>query len=146
VVLNVLDSFFRRAKSGQFPRLEDRDDLWKVLFVLTVRKAINLVRHERRPSRGGGRLTVLSELKDLDVEEIIGDVPTPELAAQMADECHRLLGRLGNATLRQVALWKMEGYTNVEIAGKLGCVTHTVERKLRSIREIWSKDWGGAGA
>jgi DNA-directed RNA polymerase specialized sigma24 family protein len=145
VVLSALHSFFRRAGSGQFPRLEDRDDLWKVLFVLTVRKAINLVRHERRPSRGGGRLSILSELDGLDVAEVIGEVPTPELAAQMAEECHRLLGRLGNATLRQVALWKMEGFTNVEIAGKLGCVTHTVERKLRSIREIWSKDRGGAG-
>jgi DNA-directed RNA polymerase specialized sigma24 family protein len=144
VVLSVLDSFFRRAGSGQYPRLEDRDDLWKLLYVLTVRKAINLVRHERRPSRGGGRLSVLSELEGLEVEEVIGDVPTPELAAQMADECQQLLDRLGNTTLRQVALWKMEGYSNVEIAGKLSCVTHTVERKLRSIREIWSTDLGGA--
>jgi DNA-directed RNA polymerase specialized sigma24 family protein len=116
-----------------------------VLFDLTVHKAINLVRHERRSSRGGGRLSVLSQLKSLDVEEVIGDVPTLELAAQMADECHRFLGRLGSPTLRQVALWKMEGYPNAEIAGKLGCVTHTVERKLRSIREIWSQDRGGGG-
>ena len=130
MVLSVFDSFFRRARSGQFPRLEDRDDLWKLLFVLTVRKAINLVRHERRRSRGSGQLGLLSELKGLDVEEVIGDVPTPELAAQMADECHRLLGRLGEATFRQVAVWKMEGYTNAEIAGKLGCVKNTVGRKL----------------
>jgi DNA-directed RNA polymerase specialized sigma24 family protein len=143
VVLSALDSFFRRARSGQFPRLEDRDDLWKLLFVLTVRKAMNLVRHELRTRRGGGRLRTLSDLEGLDVAEVIGDLPTPELAAQVADECHHLLGRLGDATLRQVALWKMEGYTNVEIAGKLGCVPHTVERKLRSIREIWSEDRGG---
>jgi DNA-directed RNA polymerase specialized sigma24 family protein len=145
VVLSALDSFFRRARGGQYPQLEDRDDLWQLLFVLTVRKAINLVRHEQRQSRGGGRLRVLSDLDGLEVEGVVGDVPTPELAAQVADECHRLLDRLGNATLRQVALWKMEGYTNAEIADKLGCVTHTVERKLRSIREIWSQERGGEG-
>ncbi len=140
VVLSAFDSFFRRARSGQFPRLEDRDDLWQLLFVLTVRKAINLARHERRGSRGSGQVGVLSDLKGLDIEAVIGDVPTPELAAQVADECRRLLGVLGDPTLRQVAVWKMEGYTNAEIAGRLGCVENTVGRKLRSIREIWSED------
>jgi DNA-directed RNA polymerase specialized sigma24 family protein len=107
---------------------------------LTVRKAINLTKHERRRSRGSGRVGVLSDLEGLDIEAVIGDVPTPELAAQVADECRRLLGALGDATLRQVAVWKMEGYTNAEIARRLGCVEHTVGRKLRSIREIWSAD------
>jgi DNA-binding CsgD family transcriptional regulator len=39
-----------------------------------------------------------------------------------------------------VAIWKMEGHTNREIAGKLDCVEQTVERKLRSIRRIWSNE------
>ena len=143
MVLNALDSFFRRARHGQFPRLEDRDDLWQLLFVLTVRKAINLAKHERRQSRGGGQVGLLSDLEDLDIEGVIGTDPTPELAAQVADECRRLLGRLGDATLHQVAVWKMEGYTNAEIARELGCVEHTVGRKLRSIREIWSADPDG---
>src|SRR3954467_2642091 len=34
--------FYRRAERGQFPRLEDRGDLWQLLFVLTARKAIDL--------------------------------------------------------------------------------------------------------
>ena len=61
VVLSVFDSFFRRAELGQFPQLQDRDDLWKLLFVLTVRKAINHIHHEGRqsgsdsqPQRPGG--------------------------------------------------------------------------------------------
>lgn len=55
----------------------------------------------------------------------------------MAEECQRLLDSLGDETLRNVALWKMEGYTNDEIAERLGCVTRTVERKLEMIRERW---------
>jgi DNA-directed RNA polymerase specialized sigma24 family protein len=47
---------------------------------------------------------------------------------------------LPNEELRSVALWKLEGYTNQEIAGKLGCVAGTVERKLRVIRSIWDRE------
>jgi hypothetical protein len=54
------------------------------------------------------------------------------------EECDLLLHRLGDATLRSVALWKMEGFTNEEIATKLGCAGRTVERKLKVIRDLWT--------
>jgi DNA-directed RNA polymerase specialized sigma24 family protein len=138
VALSAFDSFYRRAERGQFPRLEDRDDLWQLLFVLTVRKAINLVRYQGRASRGGGRVAGLADLDGLDVDGVLGAGPSPELAAEMAEECQRLLDGLRDPTLRSVALWKMEGYTNAEIAAKLGCIEHTVERKVRTIRLSWS--------
>jgi DNA-directed RNA polymerase specialized sigma24 family protein len=140
VALSAFDSFWRRAERGQFPQLADRDDLWQLLFVLTVRKAISLVRHQGRACRDVGRLTALADLSDWDVEGLLGPEPTPELAAQMAEEYNGLLARLGDATLRAVAQWKLEGWTNREIAGRLGCVEHTVERKIRSIRRLWSRE------
>jgi DNA-directed RNA polymerase specialized sigma24 family protein len=140
VALSAFDSFYRRAEHGQFPRLEDREDLWQLLFVLTVRKAINLVHFQERESRGGGRVQSLDDLEGLGAEEVVGAEPTPELAAQMTEECQNLLDQLGDPTLRAVAIWKMEGYTNREIAGKLDCVEQTIERKLRSIRRIWSDE------
>jgi DNA-directed RNA polymerase specialized sigma24 family protein len=140
VALSAFDSFYRRAERGQFPDVHDRDDLWQLLFVLTVRKAINHVHHEGRQSRGGGRVRNLSDLEGFDADAMSGAEPSPEFAAQMAEECQNLLGRLADPTLRAVALWKMEGYTNREIAGKLGCVDQTVERKLRSIRQVWSRE------
>src|SRR5205823_406810 len=54
VALSAFDDFCRCAERGRFPRLSDRDDLWQVLVVLTERKAIKLVHHERRQKRGGG--------------------------------------------------------------------------------------------
>jgi DNA-directed RNA polymerase specialized sigma24 family protein len=140
VALSAFDSFFRRAERGQFPQLLDRDDLWQLLFVLTVRKAINLVHYQGRRSRGGGRVQSLQDLEALGADQILGTEPSPELAAQMTEECQRLLARLGDETLRAVALWKMEGYTNIEIAAKLGCVEQTVERKLRAVRQTWSNE------
>src|SRR3982751_1385339 len=50
VALSAFDSFCRRAERGQFPRLADRDDLWQLLVVITVRKAANLMHHEGRKS------------------------------------------------------------------------------------------------
>jgi DNA-directed RNA polymerase specialized sigma24 family protein len=140
VALSAFDSFYQRAERGQFPQLNDRDDLWQLLVVITVRKAIDLVHHESRPTRGSGRVLILSELADLSPEGILGDEPTPEAAAQIVEECTRLCNRLGNDSLRAVARWKIEGHTNREIATKLGCVPETVERKLRAIRQIWAKE------
>jgi DNA-directed RNA polymerase specialized sigma24 family protein len=140
VALSAFDSFVRRAERGQFPRLDDRDDLWQLLYVLTVRKAINLVHHQRRKTRGGGRVLSLQDLEALGAVEILSTDPSPELAAQMTEECQRLLAGLGDDTLRSVALWKMEGYTNIEIAARLGCVEQTVERKLRVVRQTWSNE------
>jgi hypothetical protein len=53
-------------------------------------------------------------------DELIGREPDPAFAAEVAGECRRLLGLLPNDELRDVARWKMEGYSNQEIAGKLG--------------------------
>ena len=132
--------FCRCAERGRFPRLSDRDDLWQVLVVLTERKAIKLVHHERRQKRGGGAAQGEGTVFQAELQHIKGQEPTPEFAAEVAEEFQRLLARLGNKELRSVALWKMEGYTNAEIAAKLGCVLRTVERKLRVIRSIWSQE------
>jgi DNA-directed RNA polymerase specialized sigma24 family protein len=140
IALSAFDSFCRGAERGRFPRLSDRDDLWQMLVVITVRKAIDLTRREGRQSRGSGRVRALSELEGDDVDRVLGSEPSPALAAQVAEECRRRLGMLGDEALRSIALWKMEGFTNEEIAGKLGCVRFTVDRKLQTIRSIWSEE------
>jgi DNA-directed RNA polymerase specialized sigma24 family protein len=138
VALSAFDSFCRRAQAGQFRSLHDRDDLWQILALITVRKAIDLRNFEGRQSRGMGRVRRLTELTREGLETIGGDEPTPELAAQLAEEYQRLLEQLGDPSLRRVAIFKLEGYTNDEIAARLGCVTSTVERKLARIRGKWA--------
>ena len=103
-----------------------------------MRKAIDLRNYEGRQSRGMGRVRSLAELTREGLEAIGGDDPTPELAAQLAEEYQRLMEQLGDSSLRSVATFKLEGYTNDEIAARLGCVTSTVERKLARIRGMWA--------
>ena len=137
VALSAFDSFCRRAQADQFRSLHDRDDLWQILAMITARKAIDLRTYEGRQSRGRGRIRSLTELTREGVEMIGGEEPTPELAAQFVEEFRRLMERLGDPRLRSVAALKLKGYTNDEIAARLGCVTSTVERKLARIRGEW---------
>jgi DNA-directed RNA polymerase specialized sigma24 family protein len=140
VALSAFHSFCQRAQTGGFPQLLDRDDLWQLLVVITARKAVDLVKHQRRQKRGGEGPAADAAGPPLALEEIIGREPTPEFAAQVAEECQRLLGQLDDPSLRSVAIWKMQGYTTEQIAAELGCVPRTVERKLRLIRTCWAQE------
>jgi DNA-directed RNA polymerase specialized sigma24 family protein len=146
VALSAFGSLCRGAKRGRFPLLRDRDDLWHLLVVLTARKAWRLAKHEARQKRGGGKVLAEADLAagaangDDALARALGQEPAPDFAAQVVEECRRLRDRLGDAELRSIALWKMECYTNEEIAGRLGCASRTVERKLGRIRVLWSDE------
>jgi DNA-directed RNA polymerase specialized sigma24 family protein len=145
--LSAFESLCQGAAQGRFPRLNDRDDLWRILVVITERKAIDQAQRERRQKRGGGRIFGTSALADADKEsEALAGVacpaPTPEFAASVADECRRLLGKLRDESLRRVAVLRMEGYTNGEVADRLGCSLRSVARKLELIRRTWLGEVG----
>jgi DNA-directed RNA polymerase specialized sigma24 family protein len=57
--------------------------------------------------------------------------------AMMADQCRRLFNTLGEDSLREVARLRMEGYSNDEVADKLGCSLRSVARKVELIRRTW---------
>jgi DNA-directed RNA polymerase specialized sigma24 family protein len=149
VALSAFASFCRGAEGGRFPRLLDRDGLWHLLVVLTARKAANLVRDSLRARRDLNRVQGLPAAADSGPDaagpsfaELIADEPDPQFAAEAAEEYRRLLAALGSPVLRSVAVWKMEGHTNEEIAAKLGRSLPTVERKLRLIRKLWEDEVG----
>jgi DNA-directed RNA polymerase specialized sigma24 family protein len=136
VALSAFDSFFAGATAGRYPQLADRHNLWPLLVAITAHKCVDLVRRETRRKRGGGATPA-----DVAFDELIGREPTPEFAAQLADELDRLLTRLddtGDPTLRPVALAKMDGDSTDAIAARLGCVRRTVERKLQIIARVWA--------
>jgi DNA-directed RNA polymerase specialized sigma24 family protein len=147
VALSGFASFCRGAARGCFPQLNDRHDLWQLLVVITDRKAIDQAHHERRAKRGGGKVVGEGAAPqgdsaggDSPLAQVPAQEPTPEFAAQVAEEFQRLLDGLDDAELRSIALWKMESYTIDEIAAKLGCVPRTVNRRLQLIRSIWTKE------
>ncbi len=144
IALSAMKSFHRRARRGDFPRLDDRDDLWVQLVMLTRQKIVDLQRREGAIKRGRDRLRNESELDTAGcggdgagLEAVIGQGPDPAMSAMMTEECRRLLDRLNDDVLRQIALLKMGMFTNQEIARKFGRSLSWVNRKLDLIRSIW---------
>ena len=145
VALSAFNSFCVGVRQGRFPRLDDRDDLWRLLLLLTDRKASNQRKHATRRRRGGGKVLDEGALGPADpaggspLAGLPGPAPSPEYAAQVAETWRELFGRLRDPELEAVALLKMEGYRLEEIAERLGCVPRTVQRQLRLIRHIWER-------
>jgi DNA-directed RNA polymerase specialized sigma24 family protein len=143
--LSAFDSFCAGAARGRFPQLADRDDLWRLLVTITARKALDHAERQRRQKRGGGRLRNEADLGGRGggpakvLEQLVGGEPTPEFAALVAEEYRNRLAALQDETLRQVANWKLEGYTNDEIAARLNCARRTVANKLKLIRLRWER-------
>jgi DNA-directed RNA polymerase specialized sigma24 family protein len=144
VALSAFDSFIRGLDRGKFRQIEDRNDLWRLLLVITVRKAADLANREGRLKRGGGRVNESSKAgasgPGLSLEEVLSVEPTPEVAAMIQDELRFLLGKLVDPNLKTIALKKMEGYTDEEIAQQQNCVRRTIVRKLGVIRKLWADE------
>jgi DNA-directed RNA polymerase specialized sigma24 family protein len=141
--LSAFDSFCRGAAQGRFPKLDDRDELWRLLVVITLRKVSGQLKRQRAQKRGGGRLAGESALIGQDAAEgggldrIAGREPSPEVAAQVIEEYCRLRDGLRTDALRHVLDLRLEGHTREEIAQRLGCSERAVKRKLEVIRDVW---------
>jgi RNA polymerase sigma factor (sigma-70 family) len=133
VVLSAVGSFCRGLRAGRFPRLDDELDLWKILVTITGRKVFAVWRkQQRRRVEGESALTPTG-----GIAAVLGTEPTPELAAIAVEQFQRLIDRLDDEVLKQVAMMKFELYTREEIAQRLGCSETTVKRACRRIRKKW---------
>lgn len=144
VALSAFKSFCLGTRTGRFTQLLDRDNLWPLLMAITLNKSVDLVRGANRQKRGGlGRGDIdghTERAKPESLSDILSKEPTPEFAAEVADQLDQLLTRLdatGDADLRKVALLKMQGYSTKEVADQMRCVRRTVERKLGLIARLW---------
>jgi DNA-directed RNA polymerase specialized sigma24 family protein len=142
LALSAMDSFFRRAADGQFPLLAHRHELWSLLVTIVTRKAVNRLKKERALKRGwaqhGTRPAVLNgSHQGASPTELMAGDPTPDALAEMDEEFHRRLASLDDELLRDVALLRLQGFTNEEIAGRLGVAERTVRRKINRIRREW---------
>lgn len=142
IALSAFKSFCLGLAEGQYPEPIDRDDLWKLLITITLHKALRALRDERRVKRGGKwlRATANENATDTDLlDELVSQEPLPQVAAQVRDETERLFALLRDPELEALAVLKMEGRTNKEIAQRWQRAERTIERKLNLIRKIWAR-------
>jgi DNA-directed RNA polymerase specialized sigma24 family protein len=150
VALSAMNSFCQGMAKQRFDEVNDREDLWKLLVTITARKACAQRRHQfaakrdARIARGESAFlradSTDQSARDAGIGEVIGTEPTPEFACMVAEDCRQLLDRLGDENLRQVAQLTLEGHTTAEIADRIGRSQRSVQRKLDTIREIWSAE------
>jgi DNA-directed RNA polymerase specialized sigma24 family protein len=149
VALSVMRCLCDGAARGQFAALVNRQQLWQLLAAITVRKVIDHQRHLTKQKRGGGRVRGDSVLQGRDhdggnagFDELLGDDATPEVEVIAAEEFQRLMDLLDDDRLRQIAQYKLDGFTNEEIGPRLGLACRSIERKLQRIRQVWAGELG----
>jgi RNA polymerase sigma factor (sigma-70 family) len=147
IAQSVFRSVCRGAAAGRFDDVASRDDLWWLLIALSKQKLVNHIRRETALKRGQGRVqseVALAAAVDgnngFTLDELIGSHPTPEFIVMLEEENRRLLRLLRDDDLRQIAVYRVEGYTVAEIAAQLSISTRSIERKLELIRRKWASE------
>ena len=133
IALSAMESFFRGVQDGRFPDLQDRTGLWPLLVKITARKAINELKRQHAKKRSPDAEEFVS-----DLGRLAGAEPTPQFALEMAEQVEQLLAQLDNEQLQTIAVMKLEGHTNEEIAAHLDVAERTIARKLARIRIEWA--------
>ncbi|WP_372898425.1 ECF-type sigma factor [Stieleria sp.] len=137
LAIGAMRAIWEGAQKGRFRRLQNREDLWQLLVVITKRKAANVHRDQHALKQRRGRRSDFHPSILLDFVELIESPPTETLIDQIPLSCRELLSRL-NERDREIALMRLAGHSNREIAVEQNCSVATVERHLRNIREVWS--------
>lgn len=149
VVLSAFRGFLQGVEDQRFAQLNDRNDLWQVLVMLTERRAIAIRRHEGALKRGGGDVrgesVFVRRVDHGSQKHGLHQVPArdaaPEFAVEMTGRLRELLSQLSDDTQRKIALGKLEGKTNKELSVSLGINLRSVERKLALIRDKWRGEY-----
>lgn len=134
LVVSVFESFWKGTQNGKFSGLFHRHELWAMLVHITCQKAIDRNRKDKTKKRGGDR-----KHEELLADEVRELRPTPETEAEMKDQLRHLLELLPDELTCRVAVLRMQGHLNEEIAAELNIAVRTVERRLGMIRDIWRK-------
>lgn len=134
VCVSVFRQFFHGVREGRYEAVRNTPQARGMLRRMAIDKTIDLVRfhtaRRRRPEGGwadGEQITSAAAERFVAPEEVVAD----------RAELEALIAKLSRRTLQRIATMKLQGYTNEEIAGELGCAKRTVERKLAMIRRLW---------
>ena len=152
VVQQAFADFFSQVKQGRFPKLNDRNDLWQVLAMLVDRRAKDQIRRQYALRSGGGRVIngnsvgLTAGVQEVDlISSVPSRTPCVSEAMDFVDALRNRLALLKDQEQRSVALLKLQGYSNREIADKIDSSLRTVERTLNRIRSIWEDVWSDLG-
>ena len=126
---SAIQAFFTAADQQRLPELEHRGNLWAVMLTIARRKAANQLK--RRQSRGHSGFVEQSP----DIADPRGDT-TVDAGAIVKE----MLDALADDGLHLIAILKLEGFSNQEVADHVDRSVATVERRLKLIRKLWETE------
>ena len=128
----------------EFESMVNRSDLWQVLTLLAERRIIDEYRKTRAQKNGGRHLLINESVigvrnghEALGLDGLAGSNTKPDIEVILIEELNERLNSLDDDVLRRIAIEKLQGYRNTEIANKLATSLRSVERKLQVIRELF---------
>ena len=126
-------------RNERFTTVQNRDELWQILVLIASRKICNRGRHQDRGKRGSGKVRGGSFFENGDGEHVAAFLKRGQSQDMGEFEriCAELLETLPNDEYKQIALYRLAGYSNQDIANKMSCAKRTIERKLNAIRTVW---------
>lgn len=142
VLQSMYKSFCLRQQRGDYD-LANRDALWKLLVTITLNKTRNVAKEQGRQRRDPAREQSMPGDDEANsarwaLEQMEATDPSPQEAAILNEALERRLQALEDPELQQIAAFKLEGWTNPQIAERLAYTERTIERRLDRIRRIWT--------
>lgn len=137
VAQSAFISFWKALEAQHNLAFGDRNDLWNLLGVITVRKARRQARRESAQKRGGGKTYTDSGVTGNGQTSLL-DLALAEISPPDFDLfCEEMLLVLDEET-RAVAILRLQGFSSSEIASRMDCTPRTIQRALTTARERWS--------
>lgn len=141
VALSAMNSFFRAAEAGRLSNLQNRDELWKLLVTIVIRKANREKEKAFTQKRGGGDVrgeSIFMKAGD-EASPGLAGMPDDRLVSDLMSQCKEMIGLLDDPLMKEIAVMLMEGYTLDEIADAKSISRATVKRKKERIRQLWEE-------
>jgi len=132
VVQSAFKSFFVRYRDGKL-RVENWNNLWGLLALITLRKCADRVEYFRAGRRDIGREVCAAAGSDQPWQLAPDREPSPQEAAILVETVEALF-RAVDANDRPTLELSLQGYSAVEISLRLGRALRTVHRTRERIR------------
>jgi DNA-directed RNA polymerase specialized sigma24 family protein len=143
IALSAFNSFVQGIKEGKFTSMVDRDEMWRLVRTIAIRKA-NDTRKWLRAQKRGGALAIIGQADFSDAESgprgidaATSHTEDPSATVEASDFFNNLLERLPDDRHRDVVLLKLQGASVVTIAECMNTTTRTVQRLLKKVEEAW---------
>ena len=138
IVQSAFRSFFARAKEGRFVFAE-QDDVSKLLVRITLHKTLRQVAFHKAAKRDPSAETDQGEYHQESLLALLDGEPMPEAEVVFLDHLEHFFSQL-RPQERQILEMRVQGFSNDEIAQKLGIYDRKIRRVIEHVRAVAEKE------